>query len=130
MTNRNTSRPPLAVGRQGVDCLSLTNLMALLLISGSALIVAPALVCGAISDSRERNREAYGVRRIVAAFRPLSLKEKRRGLNALQNWRGLHLTQEATRLDPGSPVKRELTGAGRHVYQIKLSAGQFLKVII
>jgi len=52
-------------------------------------------------------------------------------------------TQEATRrpdgvgdendvrpLEPGASVKRELTGGQRHIYQIKLRADQFLKVII
>jgi len=52
-------------------------------------------------------------------------------------------TQEATRrpdgigaerdirtLEPGQSVKRELTGGQRHIYQIKLRADQFLKVIV
>ncbi|HKC84681.1 MAG TPA: hypothetical protein VKG02_01830, partial [Blastocatellia bacterium] len=52
-------------------------------------------------------------------------------------------TQEATRrqdgigaekdirpLEPGQSIKRELTGGQRHIYQIKLRADQFLKVIV
>src|SRR5262249_47925889 len=32
--------------------------------------------------------------------------------------------------EPGKPIKRELAGADSHTYQIRLSAGQFMKVII
>src|SRR5262245_39301917 len=38
--------------------------------------------------------------------------------------------KEARLLEPGKAIKRELAGAGSHTYQIKLSAGEFLKVII
>jgi tetratricopeptide (TPR) repeat protein len=38
--------------------------------------------------------------------------------------------KEARLLEPGKAIKRELSGAGSHTYQIKLSAGQFLKVIV
>src|SRR5215470_19768257 len=38
--------------------------------------------------------------------------------------------KEARLLEPGKPVKRELAGGQRHSYQIRLSAGQFLKAII
>src|SRR5215510_11671191 len=37
---------------------------------------------------------------------------------------------EARLLEPGMAIKRELSGTGSHTYQIRLSAGQFLKVII
>jgi CHAT domain-containing protein/Tfp pilus assembly protein PilF len=38
--------------------------------------------------------------------------------------------KEARLLEPGKPIKRELAGGHNHTYQIRLSAGQFLKVII
>src|SRR5262245_15557323 len=38
--------------------------------------------------------------------------------------------KESRLLEPGKPVKRELAGADSHTYQIRLSAGQFMKVII
>jgi CHAT domain-containing protein/Tfp pilus assembly protein PilF len=38
--------------------------------------------------------------------------------------------KEARLLEPGKPIKRELAGGHSHIYQIRLSAGQFLKVII
>jgi tetratricopeptide (TPR) repeat protein len=38
--------------------------------------------------------------------------------------------KEARLLEPGKAIKRELSGAGSHTYQIRLSAGQFLKVVI
>jgi CHAT domain-containing protein/Tfp pilus assembly protein PilF len=38
--------------------------------------------------------------------------------------------KEARLLEPGKAIKRELSGAGSHAYQIRLSAGQFLKVIV
>src|SRR5262245_25051852 len=38
--------------------------------------------------------------------------------------------KEARLLEPGKAIKRELAGAGSHTYQIRLSAGQFLKVIV
>src|SRR5262245_24536182 len=37
---------------------------------------------------------------------------------------------EARLLEPGMAIKRELSGTGSHTYQIRLSAGPFLKVII
>jgi hypothetical protein len=38
--------------------------------------------------------------------------------------------KEARLLDPGRPLKRELAGGHSHTYQIRLSVGQFLKVIV
>src|SRR5262245_5281582 len=38
--------------------------------------------------------------------------------------------KEAPLLIPGMAFKRELSGAGSHTYQIRLNAGQFLKVIV
>jgi tetratricopeptide (TPR) repeat protein/CHAT domain-containing protein len=38
--------------------------------------------------------------------------------------------REALLLEPGKAIKRELAGADSHTYQISLSAGQFLKVIV
>jgi tetratricopeptide (TPR) repeat protein len=38
--------------------------------------------------------------------------------------------KEARLLEPGKPIKRELAGAGSHTYRIRLSAGQFLKVVV
>jgi tetratricopeptide (TPR) repeat protein len=38
--------------------------------------------------------------------------------------------KEARLLDPGKAIKREMSGAGSHTYQIRLSAGQFLKVVV
>src|SRR5262245_25111784 len=38
--------------------------------------------------------------------------------------------KEACLLEPGKAIKRELSGAASHTYQIRLSAGQFLKVIV
>src|SRR5262249_21643171 len=38
--------------------------------------------------------------------------------------------KEARLLEPGKAIKRELSGANSHTYQIRLSAGQFLKVIV
>jgi hypothetical protein len=38
--------------------------------------------------------------------------------------------KEALLLEPGKAIKRILAGANSHTYQIRLSAGQFLKVIV
>jgi CHAT domain-containing protein/Tfp pilus assembly protein PilF len=38
--------------------------------------------------------------------------------------------KDARLLEPGKAIKRELSGAGSHAYQIRLSAGQFLKVVV
>jgi len=38
--------------------------------------------------------------------------------------------KDARLLEPGKAIKRELSGAGSHTFQIRLSAGQFLKVIV
>jgi len=38
--------------------------------------------------------------------------------------------KDARLLEPGKPIKRELAGDHSHIYQIRLSAGQFLNVII
>ena len=38
--------------------------------------------------------------------------------------------KEALLLEPGKAIKRILAGADNHTYQIRLSAGQFLKVIV
>jgi CHAT domain-containing protein/Tfp pilus assembly protein PilF len=38
--------------------------------------------------------------------------------------------REASLLEPGKAIKRILTSADRHIYQIRLSAGQFLKVVV
>jgi CHAT domain-containing protein/Tfp pilus assembly protein PilF len=38
--------------------------------------------------------------------------------------------KDARLLEPGKTIKRELSGAGSHAYQIRLSAGQFLKVVV
>src|SRR5215475_1244144 len=38
--------------------------------------------------------------------------------------------RETRLLEPGKAIKRELAGAGSHTYQIRLSAGQFVKVIV
>jgi len=38
--------------------------------------------------------------------------------------------KEARLLEPGKPIKRELAGDQSHTYRIRLSAGQFLKVIV
>src|SRR5262249_54013476 len=38
--------------------------------------------------------------------------------------------KEARLLEPGKAIKRELAGGDTHTYQIRLNAGQFLKVIV
>src|SRR5262245_18909927 len=38
--------------------------------------------------------------------------------------------KEARPLEPGKPIERELAGGQSHAYQITLSAGQFMKVIV
>jgi CHAT domain-containing protein/Tfp pilus assembly protein PilF len=38
--------------------------------------------------------------------------------------------KDARLLEPGKTIKRELPGANSHIYQISLSAGQYLKVIV
>jgi hypothetical protein len=38
--------------------------------------------------------------------------------------------KEARPIEPGKPIKRDLAGGHSHTYQIRLSAGQFLRVII
>src|SRR5262245_28776970 len=38
--------------------------------------------------------------------------------------------KESRLLEPGKAIKRELAGADSHTYQIRLSAGQFVKVIV
>src|SRR5262245_58796874 len=38
--------------------------------------------------------------------------------------------KEARLLEPGQTIKRELAGADSHTYRIRLSAGQFLKVMV
>jgi CHAT domain-containing protein/Tfp pilus assembly protein PilF len=38
--------------------------------------------------------------------------------------------KEVRLLEPGNPIKRELAGGHSHTYQIRLRAGQFLKVIV
>jgi tetratricopeptide (TPR) repeat protein len=38
--------------------------------------------------------------------------------------------KEARLLEPGQTIKRELAGADSHTYRIRLSAGQYLKVIV
>jgi CHAT domain-containing protein/Flp pilus assembly protein TadD len=38
--------------------------------------------------------------------------------------------KEARLLEPGKPIKRELAGDHSHTYEVRLSAGQFLKVIV
>jgi hypothetical protein len=38
--------------------------------------------------------------------------------------------KEARLLEPGKAIKRELSGANSHTYQIRLGAGQFLKVVV
>jgi CHAT domain-containing protein len=183
--------------------------MALLLISGSALIVVPARVCGGKTDLHphidriaiagrveegilvtaydfhaflargcgwrhkawggalaepqghgvniHQARDAGGSHRPdpnddeTAKIKELSPASRARMMNPDHAWgstalhprlysdahyRGLRRDngqadeKDIRRLDPGRPVKRELIGAGRHTYQISLSAGQFLKVIV
>src|SRR5262245_10974272 len=38
--------------------------------------------------------------------------------------------RETRLLEPGKAIKRELAGADSHTYQIRLSAGQFVKVVV
>jgi CHAT domain-containing protein/Tfp pilus assembly protein PilF len=38
--------------------------------------------------------------------------------------------QDQSRLEPGKPIERELSGGQSHSYQLKLAAGQFLNVIV
>jgi hypothetical protein len=38
--------------------------------------------------------------------------------------------KDARPLEPGKPIERELAGGQSHAYQITLSAGQFMKVIV
>ena len=38
--------------------------------------------------------------------------------------------KEARPLEPGKPIKHELAGSDSHTFQIRLSADQFLKVIV
>src|SRR6266511_3470982 len=44
--------------------------------------------------------------------------------------RGAGDDQDVRVLEPGAPIKRELAGSRQQSYRIKLSAGQFLKVIV
>src|SRR6266540_3062799 len=44
--------------------------------------------------------------------------------------RGAGDNQDVRVLEPGAPIKRELAGSQQQSYRIKLSAGQFLKVIV
>jgi CHAT domain-containing protein len=81
--------------------------MALLMLSGSALIVAPAWGRGAIPGSPRHSAQD-------ATRRPDDHGDEK----------------EIRPLNPGPPVKRELTDGQRHIYRIKLSVNEFLKVIV
>src|SRR5215471_13591060 len=45
-------------------------------------------------------------------------------LQSVAKAQGLHV------LDPGKPVEREIAGGESHTYEIKLTAGQFMQVIV
>jgi CHAT domain-containing protein/Tfp pilus assembly protein PilF len=107
MTHQNASYSALAGGRYHVAGRNLANFVALLLIYGSALIAAPDWVCGAIPGP------------------PWHLAQ-----DAAHHPDGHGDEKDIRPLMPGPPVKRELTDGERHIYQIKLSASQFLKVIV
>ena len=107
MTHQSAHYSALDRGTRQIYCRNLSGPLFLFLFSGLALIaVAPTI------GARAPGRRPYSTQEAVR--RPAGAGDER----------------EVRPLEPGQSVKRELTGGQRHIYQIKLRADQFLKVIV
>ncbi|HMB27797.1 MAG TPA: tetratricopeptide repeat protein, partial [Blastocatellia bacterium] len=107
MNHQSAYYSALDRGTRQIVCRNLSGPLFLFLFSVLALIAAPPAVRG-----RAPGRRPYSTQE--AARRPDGAGDER----------------DVRPLEPGQSVKRELTGGQRHIYQIKLRADQFLKVIV
>ena len=107
MTHQNERRSASESKKRPVFYRSLANFLALSLFSN----LSP------IAPSPQASRSALGHR-----------QQSAHETTGLQNSAGDE--EEVRPLERGRPVKRELSGAQRHNYSLRLSANQFLKAII